>query len=348
MTNLIKIGDRYVGGDNPCFIIAEIGLNHNGSMDIAKKLIDEACNAGADCVKFQKRDINNLAIKGVLDAEDNRFPEFGKTYRKIREHLEFSIEQYREIKDYCDKKGIAFLCTAFDIVSADLLETVDLESYKIASHSLTNLPLIKHVAKKGKPMFVSTGMSTLDEIDETVNLIKKYDCPFILFHCVSSYPQSPEESNLRLMKILEERYKVPIGYSGHEIGIHISLAAIALGAKAIERHFTLDRNMVGFDHKLSLEPEEMEELVKKGREIEKALGSGKKEVLEKEWITRRKYHSSIVTKMNIPKGTIITEDMLTSKNPGTGLETKYIPQVVGKKAAVDLKEDVLITFDMIE
>lgn len=348
MTNPIKIGDWYVGGDNPCFIIAEIGLNHNGSLNLANKLIDEACNAGADCVKFQKRDINNLAIKGVLDGEDNRFPEFGKTYRKIREHLEFSIEQYREIKDYCDKKGIAFLCTAFDIVSADLLETVDLESYKIASHSLTNLPLIKHVAKKGKPMFVSTGMSTLDEIDETVNLIKKYDCPFILFHCVSSYPQSPEESNLRMMKILEERYNAPIGYSGHEIGIHISLAAIALGAKAIERHFTLDRNMVGFDHKLSLQPEEMKELVKKGREIEKALGSGKKEVLEKEWITRRKYHSSIVTKMNIPKGTIITEDMLTSKNPGTGLETKHIPQVVGKKAAVDIKEDVLIAFDMIE
>ena len=222
------------------------------------------------------------------------------------------------------------------------------EAYKIASHCLTNLPLIEHIARKGKPMLVSTGMSTIDEIDETVMLIKKYNCPFMLFHCVSSYPQSAEESNLKMINVLSKRYNVPVGYSGHEIGIIISLAAIALGAKAIERHFTLDRNMIGFDHKLSLQPEELKELITKGREIERALGSGEKKITDKEWITRKKYHYSIVSKVNIPKGTIITKSMLTAKNPGTGLETRYLPKIVGKKAVVDIKEDEIITFDMIE
>ena len=348
MTNTLRIKDRVIGGDNPCFMIAEIGLNHNGSINIAKKLIDKACEAGADCVKFQKRNVNTLAIKEVLDAEDNRFPEFGKTYREIREYLEFSQEQYEEIKQHCDKKNIIFLCSAFDIESADFLEQLGVEAYKIASHCLTNLPLIEHIARKGKPMLVSTGMSTIDEIDETVMLIKKYNCPFMLFHCVSSYPQSAEESNLKMINVLSKRYNVPVGYSGHEIGIIISLAAIALGAKAIERHFTLDRNMIGFDHKLSLQPEELKELITKGREIERALGSGEKKITDKEWITRKKYHYSIVSKVNIPKGTIITKSMLTAKNPGTGLETRYLPKIVGKKAVVDIKEDEIITFDMIE
>lgn len=348
MTNTLRIKDQAIGGENPCFMIAEIGLNHNGSIGIAKTLIDKACNAGADCVKFQKRNVDTLATKEVLDAEDNRFPEFGKTYREIREYIEFSEEQYEEIKAYCEQRNIIFLCTAFDIESADFLEQLDVEAYKIASHSLTNLPLIEHIARKGKPMLVSTGMSTLDEIDETVMLIKEYNCPFMLFHCVSSYPQSPEESNLKIINVLSKRYNIPIGYSGHEIGITISLAAIALGAKAVERHFTLDRTVKGFDHKISLQPEELKELITKGREIERALGSGGKKIQDKEWITRKKYHVSIVSKVNIPKGTIITRDLLTTKNPGTGLETRNMPEIIGKKAVVDINEDELITFDMIE
>ncbi len=349
MIHTFKIKNKIIGGDNACFIIAEIGLNHNGDIKIAKKLIDQAVKAEADCVKFQKRNVDTLAIKEVLDAEDDRFPEFGKTYRAIREYLEFSERQYKEIKDYCDKKNIIFLCTAFDIESADFLEKLGVEAYKIASHSLTNLPLIEHIARKGKPMFVSTGMCTLNEIDKTVNLIKKYHCPLLLFHCISVYPQSPKESNLKMIDILNRRYKdIPIGYSGHEIGITISLAAIALGAKAVERHFTLNRNIAGFDHKLSIHPEELKELITKGREIEDALGSGKKSILGKEWITRKKYHASIVSKVNIPKGTIITKNMLTFKNPGIGLETYYLPKIIGKKAVIDIKGDVLITFNMIK
>lgn len=349
MEGTINIKNRSIGGENPCFFIAEIGLNHNGSIVVAKKLIDEACAAGADCVKFQKRNVDTLATKEILDAEDNRFPEFGKTYREIRKHLEFSEAQYKEIIAYCEKKDIIFLCTAFDIESADFLEVLGVDAYKIASHSLTNLPLIEHIARKKKPMLVSTGMSTIDEIDKTVSLIKQYNCPFMLFHCVSSYPQSPEESNLKLITVFRERYEnVPIGYSGHEIGITISLAAISLGAKAIERHITLNKSMIGFDHKLSLQPEEFRELVMEGKVVENAIGSGVKEILEQEWITRKKYHASIVSRVDIQKGTIITRDMLTEKNPGTGLETRYIPQILGKKAVVDLKEDVLITFDMVE
>ena len=347
MTNTLRIKDQTIGGNNPCYIIAEIGLNHNGSMEIAKKLIDKAYNAGADCVKFQKRDVNTLAIKEVLDVEDNRFPEFGKTYREIREHLEFSEENYEEIKAYCDRKKIMFLCSAFDIESSDFLKQLNVKAYKIASHCLTNLPLVEHIAKKGKPMLVSTGMSTFGEIDESIMVIKKYNCPFMLFHCVSCYPQCPEESNLKIIIALGKRYNVPIGYSGHEIGINISLAAIALGAKAVERHFTLDRNMKGFDHKLSLQPEELKELVVNGREIEKALGSSEKKILDKEWITRKKYHYSIASKVKIPKGTIITKEMLTAKNPGTGLETRYLTNRIGKKATMNIKKDILIMCHMI-
>ena len=349
MEGTINIKNRLIGGEKPCFFIAEIGLNHNGSIVVAKKLIDEACAAGADCVKFQKRNVDTLATKEVLDAEDNRFPEFGKTYREIRKHLEFSESQYKEIIMYCDTKNVIFLCTPFDIESADFLEKLGVDAYKIASHSLTNLPLIEHIARKKRPMLVSTGMSTIDEIDKTISLIKKHNCPFMLFHCVSSYPQSPEESNLKLITVFGERYSnVPVGYSGHEIGITISIAAIALGAKAIERHITLNKNMIGFDHKLSLQPEEFRELVTEGKVVETAIGSGVKEILEREWITRKKYHASIVSKVDIPKGTIIARDMLTVKNPGTGLETSYLPSVINKKATRNIKIDVLITFDMLE
>ena len=348
MSNTFQIQDKTIGGESPCFVIAEIGLNHNGDMEVAKKLIDAAKEAGADCAKFQKRDVANLAIKEVLDAPDSRFPEFGNTYRKIREHVEFSEEQYRELKIYCDQKGIIFMCTAFDVNSADFIDELGVPAFKVASHSLTNLPLLEHIARKGKPMLISTGMSTIDEIDQAVKTIKAHNIPLLVFHCISSYPLQPELANLRIMQTLQQRYPdVPIGYSGHEVGIVISLAAVALGAKAVERHITLDRNMMGFDHKLSVEPEELKRLVQEARIIEKALGSGERRILAPEWVTRRKYHVSIVSVSRIPQGTIITRDMLTLKNPGTGLESRYLPDVIGKRAIVDIKEDTLISFDQL-
>ena len=325
-----------------CYIIAEAGLNHNGSMDFARKLIDCAAEAKVDAVKFQKRNVATLAIKPVLDAEDHRFPSLGSSYRQIRQALEFSKEQYLELKLYTESRGLDFICTAFDVESVDFLEEIDLGCYKLASHSITNLPLLKYIASKGKKIIFSTGMCTLDEVDQAVSLLKNNNNELMLLHCVSSYPQSAEESNLNLMKVYSERYGLPVGYSGHELGFTVTLAAAALGAVAVERHFTLDKRLEGFDHKISLEPQELTSMVHEIRTIEKSLGSCVKKISEVEQITRNKYHVSMVSIRDIKKGETITEDLITYKNPGTGLQPKDAYKVIGKRALEDIPCDTII------
>ena len=293
-----------------CYIIAEAGLNHNGSVLIAKKLIDLAAKSGADAVKFQKRTVANLAIKKVLDASDNRFPEFGKTYREVREHLEFDMGQYKIIKKYAEKKGLDFLCTAFDPEAVDFLEELGIGTYKLASHSVTNIELLEYLAKTGKQSIMSTGMTEMSEIYTAVKIFEKYKTPLLLLHCVSAYPTPLGECNLNMINVLKENFGLPTGYSGHELGYLPTLTSVAMGAVAIERHYTLDNNMTGFDHKMSLNPQDFVAMVKDIRSIEKIKGTGEKNVSEAEWITRHKYHVSMVSSQDIIKGEELTVDMV--------------------------------------
>lgn len=329
-----------------CTVIAEAGLNHNGSVKIARELIDMAAEAGADAVKFQKRNVATLAIQGVLDAQDSRFPSLGNTYRAIRESLEFSFEQFQELKKYAEKKNLDFLCTAFDVESVDFLEKLGVVSYKLASHSVTNLPLLRYVAATGKPIFMSTGMCSFEELDAAVEHILKNGNPLTLFHCVSIYPTPAEDCNLKMIETLRRRYGVPIGFSGHEIGYLPTLTAVGMGAVAVERHFTLDKKLEGFDHKISLEPDELKAMVRDIRIVEQSFGSGDKAVSDREMVTRRKYHVSMVSACVIPAGAALTPDMVTYKNPGTGIPVKEAGRVLGKKAVTDIPADTLLDHGM--
>lgn len=344
----ISVQDRVVGDGHPCFVIAEVGLNHNGDPRLAQRIIDAAIAAGADAVKFQKRTVDTLAIASVLDAPDDRFPAFGLTYRQIREHLEFDTAEYSAIKQYCDDRGILFVATPFDIEAADFLERLAVPAYKVASHSVTNLPFLEHVAAYGKPVIMSSGMCTSNELDEAVNIFVRRRTPIALMHCVSAYPTPPEHSNLRMIDTLRDRYGVPTGYSGHEIGYLPTLAAVARGATLVERHTTTDCTLVGFDHRLSLEPEELRRMVDAIRVIEKTLGTADKTVSDSEMVTRRKYHVSIVAAADISAGTVITERVLTLKNPGTGLQASRMREVIGRRARTFIGADTLIEFEMLE
>ena len=329
-----------------CYIIAEAGLNHNGSMDIAKKLIDVAAIAGVDAVKFQKRTVSKLATKATLDAKDERFPDFGKTYREIREHLEFSFEEYQELKKYTESKGLDFMCTAFDTDAVDFLEKLGNKSYKLASHSLTNVELLEYLARLKRRTVLSTGMADLEEIDKAVSIFKAHNAPLELMHCVSAYPTPLAECNLNMMDTLRERYHLPVGYSGHEIGYLPSVLAVSMGALLIERHYTLDKGMIGFDHKMSLSPDELIAMVRDIRMVSKIQGTGAKEVSETEWITRRKYHVSMVSAREIPADSVLTEEMVTWRNPGTGIPTKLAHTVLGKRTNRTIPMDELISMDM--
>jgi len=332
--------------NNDVYVIAEAGLNHNGRLDVAKKLIDVASSAGADAVKFQKRTVSKLAIKATLDAPDDRFPEFGKTYREIREHLEFNMSQYKEIKQYAETKGLDFLCTAFDTDAVDFLEDLGVEIYKLASHSVTNIELLEYLASKGKQTIMSTGMSDIEEIRTAVKIFEKYKTPLLLLHCVSAYPTPHDECNLDMINVLKGNFDLPVGYSGHEMGYLPTLIAVTMGAVAIERHYTLDNNMTGFDHKMSLNAEDFIAMVKDIREIKKIRGTGIKNVSESEWITRNKYHVSMVSSKFISKGDKLTVDMVSYRNPGTGIPAKDSHKIIGKKAVRDVSVDELLSLDM--
>lgn len=327
------------------YIIAEIGLNHNGDLKKALKLIEIASDSGCNAVKFQKRDVASLAIKEVLDGEDLRFPEFGKTYREIREHHEFDFQDYVDLKNLSKSLNLDFIVTPFDIVSVNFLMKIGVDAFKIASHSLTNIPLLKYVSQCGIPVIMSTGMSRIEEVDYAVNLFKLSGVKLELMHCISAYPTPPEMANLSLIKYYQDRYQIPVGYSGHEMGYLQSLLAVALGATSIERHITLDCNEVGFDHKLSLEPDVLRLMIKSIREAELSLGVDHRDVNAIEAITRSKYHVSAVSTREILSGEILSWDMLTFKNPGTGLSYFDMELLIGREFKVNCAADVLINVE---
>lgn len=328
---VIKIGDRLVGDEQPAYIIAEIGVNHNGILALALELIDIAKDAGADAVKFQKRKLDALYSKKYLENANAG----EKTLRyllPILQQVELPERDYYEIVGHCHKVGITFLCSAFDKESADFLDGLGVPAYKVASADLTNLPLLDHLVKKGKPLILSTGMSRMEEVEYTVRFLKERQASFALLHCNSTYPAAFEDINLRFMERLRQ-FDVPVGYSGHERGIAVSTVASALGASIIERHLTLDRTMEGPDHAASLEPQGFKKMVRDIRQITEALGTGEEKFFSRgEILNREVLGKSLVAARRIEPGTVISAELIDVKGPALGLSPQYYEELLGKTA----------------
>ena len=336
--------------DGRCFIIAEAGVNHNGDIVLAHKMIDAAKDAGADAIKFQTFTAEDLVTETAEKAKYQKDMTDGKeSQHDMLTRLEFKLADFKKLSKYAERKKILFLSTPFDLKSVDILEECNILAYKVPSGEITNIPLLKYIAEKGKPMIISTGMSNLDEVEYALKAIKEVRDlkDVMLLHCVSNYPASFESINLNAMKTLEQAFGLPVGYSDHTEGITISIAAAALGAKVIEKHFTLDRNLEGPDHKASIEPNELKDMVTAIRQVEIALGDGKKRLMPEELSTRDVARKSIVTSKDIPEGTIITEEMLTMKRPGTGIESKNLGLIIGRKAKKTIKKDSVVEWNQI-
>lgn len=334
----LRIGARVIGPGKPCYVIAEIGLNHNGDLSIARKLVDIAVEAGADAVKFQKRKLRETYREEIIDQP--RYGEQGLQYVvPLLIEFELSDQHFYDLIEHCHRRRIAALCTPWDRGSVDFLETCDLAAYKIGSPDLSNFPLIEYVAATRKPMLVSTGMSTEDEIRRSLAFLERCQADYALFHCVSTYPAAPEEINLRFMARLHEWSGRPVGYSGHDEGIVISLAAVASGACLLERHLTLDRTMRGPDHKASLEPAQFVEQVRAVREVEASLGVPHRWITRGETLNRRVLGKSLVAAIDIPADTPIDKAMLASKSPGLGLSPQFIDRLVGRRLSRPVARD---------
>jgi len=333
-----------IGGNNRTFIIAEGGINHQGELSIAKHLVDLAVECGADCVKFQKRTISRILTKEGLDKPYVGPHSFGNTYGEHKKVLELSFADFKELKEYAEKKNIFFTASGWDEESVDFLNEIGVPFFKVASADLTNFPLLEHTAKKGKPVFMSTGMADMDMVRKAVELVLKFNKDIVLFQCTSTYPATLDSLNLNVIKTYKKEFgkDCVIGYSGHENGISMSLVAAILGAKVIERHFTLDRTMKGGDHAASLEKDGLRRLIRDIHNSALALGSFEKRLLPLEIPVFTKLAKSIVSATKIPKGTVITRDMLTTKGPGTGISPIKLPEIIGKKAAHDIEEDVVL------
>ena len=327
----IRIGNRPIGDGHPTYIIAEIGVNHNGIPQLAFELIDIAADAGVDAVKFQKRKLDTIYPQKFLDNV-NAGEKSLRYLLPILQRVELPESTYHEIAEHCRKKGVTFLCTPFDRESADFLETLNVPAFKVASADLTNLPLIDHLIKKAKPLILSTGMSRPDEVDFTVRYLKEREAQFALLHCNSTYPAAFEDINLRYMDQLR-KYGVPVGYSGHERGIAVSIVASALGANILERHITLDRAMDGPDHAASLEPQGFKKMVRDSRLVALALGTGEEKFFSRgEILNRETLAKSLVAARRIEMGEIISDEKVTVKGPGLGLSPQRYPDLLGRRA----------------
>lgn len=342
----IKISNRFIGQGEHSFIIAEVGVNHNGDVNLAKKLIDAAKEAEADAVKFQtfkaEEVVSKSAEKALYQKETTGAAE---SQLEMIKKVELMEKDFAELFVYAQEKEIIFLSSPFDKGSVDLLNEMGVPAFKVGSGEITNFPLLKHIARKEKPIILSTGMSTLGEIEEALEVIRKEGAEeIILLHCVSCYPARVEDMNLRAIETLSYAFRLPVGLSDHSIGITIPIAAVALGACVIEKHFTLDKSLPGPDHRASLEPDELKQMIKAIRDVEKAMGSGIKIPTAEEEENKRVARRSLVAKVDIPKGAVITEEMLDFKRPGEGIDFTHINMIVGRKVKEDIKRDELITF----
>ena len=327
-------------------IIAEAGVNHNGNYEMALKMIDEAKAAGADYVKFQTAKpelvISTFAPKAEYQKETTGN---GESQLEMCKAIHLPLTDYKPLKEYCDKVGIGFMSTPFDLVSIDVLEPLDMDYYKIPSGEITNLPYLRAIAAKGRKVIISTGMSELPEIEEALQVLengglKRSD--IIVLHCNTEYPTPMRDVNLRAMLDISDRLGVAVGYSDHTNGIEVPIAAVALGAEVIEKHFTLDKTLPGPDHKASLEPQELKAMVDAIRNIEAALGDGKKKVTDSERPNIIVARKSIVAARPIKAGEVYTEENVTVKRPGNGISPMKWDDVLGKTAPRDFEYDELI------
>jgi len=338
----IKIGNRLIGPNQPTFIIAEIANNHNGKIENAKKLIDIAKEAGADAVKFQKRTLEELYREDFLNNPN--LGEHGLHYMiPVLKQFELSMEQMRELVKYCREKEIMFMITPWDKKSADFVESLNAEAFKVSSADMTNLDLIGYLAEKKKPLIISTGMATEEELATTLKFLEEKKAEYVILHCNSTYPAPIDLLNLNYIKRLKELTEVPVGYSGHEQGTLMGAVCVALGARVLERHITLDHTMEGPDHKASLEPDELKDYIQKVRETELALGTKKKVYSRGEFLNREVLGKSLAAKEDITKGSNITKKMVQVIGPAKGLSPQHMDDVVGKKAERDYKKGEFFT-----
>lgn len=331
-----KVGSRYIGHSEPCFIIAEAGVNHNGKLPIAKKLIDAAIDAGADAIKFQTFNTEKLVSRAL-----------SKSQYDMLKKLELTNESFLELRNYAKERKVALFSTPFDEKSVTTLDRAGVPAFKVSSGDLNNLPLLRIIAKTGRPIILSTGMSTMAEISEAVDAIAPYCQKLVLTHCTSLYPPRFDEINLKAMDTIRAKFGVPVGYSDHTLGYEISLAAVVLGACVIEKHLTLDKKMKGPDHKASLEPSEFADMVKRIRNIEQSLGTKEKRPVPREKEMRAYARKSITAVKQIPRNAKITAGDIAILRPGNGIEPKYFDEIIGCRSKVVIRPGEQIEWHML-
>ncbi|MDR3246393.1 MAG: N-acetylneuraminate synthase [Prevotellaceae bacterium] len=331
--------------NNKTIIIAEAGVNHNASVQLAKKMIDVAVAANVDYVKFQVGIPELIVSKFAQKANYQKQTTGGGSQIEMIKKITLSFDEHKELKSYCDSLNVKYLCTPFDLPSIDFLQSISIPFFKIPSGEITNYPYLKKIAQTHKPIILSTGMSDMNDIQNAINILTKNGIDkneITILHCNTEYPTPFEDVNLRAMQTIAEKFKVKVGYSDHTLGIEVPIAAVALGATVIEKHFTLDRSMEGPDHKASLEPDELKAMVSAIRNVEKALGNKDKTVTESERKNMEIARKSIVAFSDIKKGDVFTEDNITVKRPGNGISPMQWDNVIGKMAVRDFSEDELI------
>lgn len=349
MVKPVQIGVRAVGADLPCLVIAEAGVNHNGSLEMALRLVDAAAEAGADVVKFQTFKSEEVVTPTAPQA-DYQLRNIGMIQSQLDmiRNLELPDDAFRKIQAHCRRRDITFLSTPFDQGSADLLEEMAVDAFKIPSGEITNHPFLAYVAGKGKPLIVSTGMCDIDEVATALDVIKATaDVGVVLLHCVSNYPAAPASVNLRAIKTLELRFDVPVGFSDHTEGISIPIGAVALGACIVEKHFTINRTLPGPDHRASLEPAELGAMVRAIRDVQSALGDGVKRQVAEELNTAAIARRSLVAAHDLRAGTVIAEGMVAIRRPGTGLPPSDLARILGRQLKQDVAAGHLFTLEML-
>lgn len=345
MNKTAAISGTILGSGHPCFVIAEAGVNHNGDVGLAHKLIDVAAEAKVDAIKFQTFDPEKLAAPQAPKAEyqvENTGEE-GNQLDMLRK-LVLPKSDYSDLMQHAAEKELMFLSTPFDEESADFLEEINIPAFKISSGDLTNHPFLAHVAKKGRPLLLSTGMGSLEEVEAAVKVVERAgNPPLVLFHCVTNYPTDPVDCNLRAMETLRSRFRVPVGWSDHTVGTDISLAAVALGAETLEKHFTLDRTLPGPDHVASLEPSELAAMVRAIRRVESALGDGKKEPKACEIAIAPVARKSLHWKNDLQEGATVEAKNVAALRPGTGISPDKLAAYVGRRVAREVRQGQMVS-----
>jgi len=340
MARTLNIGSRAIGDHTPCYVIAEIGHNHQGSLEKARELFREAKAAGAHAVKLQKRDNRGLYTRAAFEKPYDNENSFGATYGEHREFLEFGREHYIDLQAYAKELGVDFFATAFDMASADFLEALNVPAYKIASGDLKSVPLLKHVASFGKPMIVSTGGAQLEDVQRAYDAILPINPQLSILQCTAGYPAATEELDLRVISTYRDRFPdAVIGFSSHDNGIVMPVAAYMLGARIVEKHFTLNRAMKGTDHAFSLEPVGLRKMVRDLDRIFKATGDGTKKVYDSERAPIVKMGKSLVVARNLPSGHVLGPKDIVMKSPGGGIPPYELDSVIGRTTLKPLHED---------